>query len=412
MRSTLIVLEIAMSLVLLVGASLLIRSFVGLQNMPLGFEPRGLVSADVMLSFRREWTPADRAARRDAFLQQVRAIPGVTGVSIGMMPGGQGWRVLAPIQTDPDANGQTQRITESSAIFITPEYFRLTGMRLVQGRLPDSLTWLRSDSATGNEREIIVSRAMARRMWPAGNAIGARLSEAPTPGFTRAGRNDRSIVAGVVDDARLPGGRDVRWTMETYGPIPASLPEIPIVLRTTLGEREIIAAVRRVVAEYGKTLQAETGRPIGAILREMTVGDAYLRDSLAPARFAMALLTAFSLLALILSSVGLYGVIAYSVTQRTREIGVRVALGADTQSVKRLVVGGGVRLAALGVGIGIVAAFATTRLLSSLLYGVSPVDPTSFVGIAVLVVGIALAASYIPARRAVRIDPMEALRAD
>ena len=412
MRSTLIVLEIAMSLVLLVGASLLIRSFIGLQNMPLGFQPHGLVSADVMLGFRREWTPADRAVRREAFLEQVRGIPGVTGVSVGMMPGGQGWRVLAPMQTDPDASGQTQRITESSAIFFTPDYFRLTGMRLVQGRLPDSLTWQRGDSTTSAEREIVVSRAMARRLWPAGNAIGARLGEGRTPGFTRAGRNDRSVVVGVVDDARLPGGRDVRWMMETYVPIPASLPEIPLVLRTTLGEREIVAAIRRVVADYDRTLRAETGRPVGAILREMTVGDAYLRDSLAPARFAMALLTAFSLLALVLSGVGLYGVIAYSVTQRTREIGVRVALGADAQSVKRLVVGGGVRLAALGVGTGVIAAFATTRLLSSLLYGVSPVDPVSFVGITFLVVAIAVAASYIPARRAVQIDPMEALRAD
>jgi hypothetical protein len=380
--------------------------------MPLGFQPQGLVSADVMLGFRREWTAADRAARREAFLQQVRAIPGVTGVSVGMMPGGQGWRVLAPMETSPDANGQTQRIAESSTIFITPDYFRLTGMRLVQGRLPDSLTWLRGDSAPPAEREIVVSQAMARRMWPAGNAIGALLNEGGTPGFTRAGRSDRSVVVGVVDDARLPGGRDVRWTLETYTPIPAMLSEIPFVLRTTLGEREITAAVRRVVTDFDRTLRAETGRPFGAILREMTIGDAYLRDSLAPARFAMALLAAFSSLALILSSVGLYGVIAYSVMQRTREIGVRVALGADAQSIRRLVVGGGVQLAALGVGAGLIAAFGTTRVLSSLLYGVSPVDPASFVGISLLVVGIAVAASYIPARRATRIDPMEALRAD
>ena len=408
MRSSLIVIEIAMSLVLLVGASLLIRSFVGLQNMPLGFEPHGLISGDVWLNLPRESTLADRAARRDAFLEQLRAIPGVTGVSVGMMPGGQGWRAVGPTQTDPDANGQTRRITESSEIFITPEYFRLTGMKLVQGRLPDSLTWVGGDNAASNAAEIVVSRAMARRLWPDGGVIGARLGD----GKTRAGRSDRSVIVGVVDDARLPGGRDVRWTMETYVPIPPVLREIPFVLRATLGEREIVAAVRRVVVEYGRSLGADVGGSAGAFLREMTVGDAYLRDSLAPSRFAMALLTAFSLLALILSAVGLYGVIAYSVTQRTREIGVRVALGADAQSVRRLVVGGGVRLAALGVGIGVVGAFATTRLLSSLLYGVSPVDPVSFGGIATLVVGIAVAASYIPARRAVRIDPMEALRAD
>jgi putative ABC transport system permease protein len=286
-------------------------------------------------------------------------------------------------------------------------------MRLVQGRLPDPLTWRGGDSTASNAAEIVVSRAMARRLWPGGNAIGARLGD----GRMRAGRRDRSVIVGIVDDARLPGGRDVRWTMETYVPLPAVLREIPFVLRTTLGEREIVASVRRVVADFDRTLRAgselpEAGRPAGAMLREMTVGDAYLRDSLAPSRFAMALLTAFSLLALILSAVGLYGVIAYSVTQRTREIGVRVALGADARSVRQLVVGGGVRLAALGVAIGIVAALGTTRLLSSLLYRVSPVDPVSFGSIAGLVVVIAVAASYVPARRAVRIDPMEALRAD
>jgi putative ABC transport system permease protein len=411
MRSTLIVLEIAMSLVLLVGASLLIRSFVGLQKMPLGFQPHGLVAADVILTARREWTAADRAARRHALLQQIRAIPGVSGASVGMMPG-LGWRVLAPLETEPDANGQTQRITASTSTFITADYFRLTGMSLVEGRLPDSLTWRNTDDATASAAEIVISRSMARRLWPNANAIGARFGEGRTPGFTRAGRSDKYVVVGVVDDTHMPTGRDQRWMMEMFVPMPSMIMDVPFVLRTTLSEREIVTAVRRVAADLDHTLRAETGRPIGAILREITVGDAYIRDSLAPTRFAMALLTAFALLALILSGVGLYGVIAYSVTQRTREIGVRVALGADARSVKQLVIGGGVKLAALGVAIGVIAAFATTRLLSSLLYGVSPADPASFVGIAALVVGIALAASYIPARRAVRIDPMEALRAD
>ena len=151
---------------------------------------------------------------------------------------------------------------------------------------------------------------------------------------------------------------------------------------------------------------------MGAILREVTVGDTYLSEALAPTRFAMALLGAFSTIALVLSAVGLYGVISYAVSQRTREIGVRVALGADARSVLRLVVGDGVRLAALGVAIGLAVAFASTRVLASLLYGVTPADPVSFVSIALLVVAVALAASVIPARRATRIDPMEALRAD
>jgi predicted permease len=413
MRSTLIVLEIAMSLVLLVGASLLVRSFVALQRMPLGFEPHGLVSADVMLGFRREWTPAERAARRNVLLDRLRAIPGVTGISMGMMPG-LGWHALSPLQTDPDASGQSKRITEFATVFVTPSFFRLAGMSLVDGRLPDSLTWSRvaDDTAPSAPAEVVVSRALARRFWPDGRAIGARLREGRVGPFVRAGRSDVYTVVGVVDDVRMPGGRDVRWTMELYVPLPSRISELPVVFRTTIPEREIVASVRRVVAEFDRTLRAENTRPLGALLREMVVGDAYLRDSLAPARFAMALLAAFAIIALVLSAVGLYGVIAYSVTQRTREIGVRVALGADARSVRRLVVGGGLRLTTLGIVIGIAAATASTRVLASLLYGVSPADPVSFTAIVVLVMTIALAASYIPARRATRIDPMEALRAD
>ena len=413
LRSGLIVLEIALSLVLLIGAGLLVRSFLALQRMPLGFQPHGLVAADVMFSFRREWTPAQREARRDELIERLRAMPGVIDAGIGMMPG-QGWRALSTLESDPDANGNTKSISEFASIFITPNYFRIAGMSLVAGRLPDSLAWPRAslgDDAPASA-EIVVSRALAQRFWPNGSAVGARLNEKQVGPFVRAGRSSAYTVVGVVDDARLPGGRDARWTLETYTPMPMRLPEAPILLRTKLPERQLIPAIRRVVAEFDQHSSRETKGPFGTILREVTIGDTYLSESLAPTRFAMALLAAFSAIALILSAVGLYGVIAYSVTQRTREIGVRVALGADGASVKRLVVGGGIRLTALGIGLGVAGAIASTRVLAHLLYGVTPADPVTFVAIAVLVVVIALAASYIPAGRATRIDPMEALRAD
>ena len=158
---------------------------------------------------------------------------------------------------------------------------------------------------------------------------------------------------------------------------------------------------------------------VASKLRESTQATSVVLDdasrrseSLAPTRFAMALLVAFSSIAVVLSAIGLYGVIAYSVSQRTREIGVRMAMGADARSVRQLIVGDGLRLAALGVVLGISAAIASTRALAGLLYGVSPEDPASFIAIVVLVVGIAAVASYMPARRAMRIDPTEALRAD
>jgi hypothetical protein len=329
-----------------------------------------------------------------------------------MMPG-LGWH-RSGFESDPDANGNTRSISECATVFITPNYFRVAGMSLVAGRLPDSLAWPRATlgEAPPLAAEIVVSRALAQRFWPNGGAIGARLTESRTGPLIAPGGGRSYTVVGVVDDARLPGGRDARWTMETYEPMPMRLPEVPVLLRTRLPAEQVIPSIRRVVAEFDRTSSAETRGPFGTILREVTVGDTYLRESLAPTRFAMALLVAFSLLALVLSAVGLYGVIAYSVTQRTREIGVRVALGADAASVRRLVVGDGLRLTTVGVVLGVVAAAVSTRVLAHLLYGVGPLDPTSFVAIVGLVVAIAFVASWVPARRAVRIDPTEALRAD
>jgi ABC-type antimicrobial peptide transport system permease subunit len=185
-----------------------------------------------------------------------------------------------------------------------------------------------------------------------------------------------------------------------------------VLLRTSRPEREITAAIRRVVAEFARVLNAASGIPTIAVVQSVTSGDRYLGDSLAPTRFAMALLVAFAVVAIVLTTVGLYGVIAYGVSQRTRELGVRLALGARAQTVAVMVVGGGLRLAAAGIVIGVAAAAAATRLLESLLYGVTPADPVTFATIASVVAAIALAASYVPARRAVRVDPTQALRAD
>jgi ABC-type antimicrobial peptide transport system permease subunit len=199
--------------------------------------------------------------------------------------------------------------------------------------------------------------------------------------------------------------------MEIYSPMPSILRDALVLLRTSLPEKDVVSSIRRVVADFDRTFPGETGLP-SSIVREITVGDTYLRESLAPTRFAMALLGAFAGLALVLSGVGLYGVIAYGVTQRTREIGVRIALGAEPASVRRLVVAGGLRLTALGIAIGLAAAAVSTRVLAHLLYGVTPADPVTYATIAAIVVAIALAASYVPAGRAMRIDPTEALRAD
>ncbi|MEX2177737.1 MAG: ADOP family duplicated permease [Gemmatimonadaceae bacterium] len=398
-RSALIVGEIALSLVLLVAAGLLVRSFAALQATPLNFEPRGLVSTNVIMMFPRDWSIEARAARRAELLEQVRAIPGVSEATYGMMPG-LGWLHYG-LEAET-ADGQSIPLGESSTTFVTQDYFRITGMQVVEGRLPDP------QAGTMDPPEVLVNRSLANRVWGPGNAVGKQLRERQGP----PGPSQQLRIVGVVEDIQLPSRRSVASATNVYAPVPQRLGDVPALLRTTLSEAEITAAIRRAVAEFDVTLRAASRHPYGAIVRSVTVGESFIREELAPTRFAMALLLAFALVALVLSAVGLYGVIAYSVTQRTREIGVRVALGADQRSVERLVVGAGLKLTAIGLVVGLLGAFASTRLLTGLLYGVSPVDPVSFVAIALLMVAIALVASYMPARRAVRIDPMTALRAE
>jgi putative ABC transport system permease protein len=399
LRSALIGGEIAMSLVLLVGAALLVRSFAALQATPLNFEPKGLVSTNIMTFFPRDWSIESREALRAEMLDRLRTIPGVIEATNGMMPG-LGW--LQFNLAAETADGQSIPLGEASTTFITPDYFRVAGMQVVEGRLPDQ------EAATAQPREVLVNRSLANRLWGPGNAVGKHLFDQKEP----AGLAERLRVIGVVADIQLPNRHSFAPAANVYQPMPRRLGDVPVVLRTTLSKAEITAAIRGVVANYDVRLRAASGFPYGAIVRSVTIGETFIRDQLAPSRFAMALLLAFAVIALLLSAVGLYGVIAYSVTQRTREIGVRVALGADGRNVHRLVVGEGLRLTSVGIAAGLLGAMAGTRLLAGLLYGVSPADPASFATIALLVAVIAFVASYVPARRAMRIDPVVALRVD
>ena len=399
LRSALIVSEIAMSLVLLVGAGLLVRSFAALQATPLNFEPQGLVSTNVMMMFPDEWSIEARAARRDEMLERLRAIPGVTEATLGTMPGRGRLGFSLEAET---ADAQSISVGDSFTTWISPDYFRITGMQVVEGRLPDP------EAATAQPGEVLVNRSLANRFWGPGNAVGKHLLHKDGP----PGLSERFRVVGVVADIQRPSRRNAAAAADIYELMPQQITNAPVLLRTTLSAAEVTGAIRRSVADYDVTLRAASGARYGAIVQTVTIGETFIRDQLAPTRFAMALLLAFAVIALVLSAVGLYSVIAYSVTQRTREIGVRVALGADHRSVARLVVGAGLRLTTIGLIVGLGAALASTRLLSGLLYGVSPADPASFVLIALLVGVIALLASYLPARRAVRIDPIAALRAE
>jgi putative ABC transport system permease protein len=191
---------------------------------------------------------------------------------------------------------------------------------------------------------------------------------------------------------------DRRW-LQVYSFVSPKVGDVPVLMRTRRHGPDVTVMMERAIASVDRRI----------VVRPALSGDVYLRDSLAPTKFAMALLTAFAIIALVLAAVGLYGVIAYSVNQRTREIGVRVALGAEPRAVMGLVLGGGIRLALAGVVIGAAAAGAA-RVLRSMVYGVGPGDPWTFVVIGVVVGGVAILASYVPARRALRVEPVEALR--
>jgi predicted permease len=404
LRAVLIVGEIALSLVLLAGAGLLVRSFVALERTPLGFDPRGLVSFDILLPLRK-MNLDQRLAFEKTILERFRGTPGVTGAAIGTLPG-EPYHAFGQVLTaGPDLSPSARSISSGFGTnFVTPDYFRVTHMSL-EGRAPDDpfggaqareagIMQPSAGTAAPTTEDVVVSREMARQLWPGEPAIGRQITSSG-----RRGVDGHYRVVGIVDDVRIPG-RNAPIEPQLYErPVPA---EVPIVARVSGSPSDAVPILRHVIAETDPRVVAQIA----------IIGDEFIRDALAPTRFAMALLGAFSLIALVLSSAGLYGVIAYSVTQRTREIGVRVALGAAPRNIMRLVVGNGLGLAGAGVAIGLVGALAATRALRGLLYGVTPGDPVTLGGIALLVGAIAVLASYVPARRALRIDPTEALRAD
>jgi hypothetical protein len=309
-------------------------------------------------------------------------------------------------------------VSQFQKTWINGDYFGTSRITLLVGRAPRSTP---SDTAPtqpfdGLSEEVVVSRDLARRITPDGNAIGMRirrLSEsvrgprAPaTPGPANAPasppKNTWSTIVGIASDVHLPGPHGDFDTYQLYT-LPLRRMIVPtFVVRLAAVPPNVESLLRTTIQSVVPTL----------IVRRARVADDYLREALAPTRFTLALLSAFSFVALVLSVVGLYGSIAYTVSQRTRELGIRIALGASSRAVTRLVVGDGVRLVFVGLIIGVATAVASTRTLASLLYAVSSGDLATFLVIAVLVTAIALAASYVPARRAARIDPVDALRLD
>lgn len=392
LRNLLVVGEIALSLVLLTGAGLLARSFLRLTEVPLGFDPHHVLLADVYRSLRFESrNPLQNQAIESAFfhdvLERVRALPEVedaaatTHYPVSVFNG-----IGASSQTVRGAE-PTQIAREVSVASISPDYFRTIGIRLLKGRFFDD------HDVPGATGIVILNESLARTVFHGRDPVGQQVSIAGAKGPWK-------TVVGVAADTRNYMLSQQAWPEIFLPYAQRPYPFVTLVVRARRDPLELAGVVTKMVQSLDKN------QPVSKI----QTMDELVAESVAPQRFKMLLLGLFALLALFLAAVGIYGVMSYSVSQRTHEIGVRMALGAQKNDVLRVVVGQGMVLALIGVGVGISAALVLTRLLASLLYGVKPTDLLTFAAVSLILIGVALLACYIPARRAAKVEPIVALR--
>ncbi len=374
-RSVLAVAQVALAIVMLTGAGLLLRNFVERITVPLGFRPEGTLGVELPWSAR---------PRMDELLERIRAIPGVQAAGAGTAfphepPGTSGG---FEIEGRPKTPGEMPR---AGKMVVTPDFFRAAGIALRKGRFTSA-----ADTAEAPP-VAVVSEALARRYFAGVDPIGKRIRWSG-PWCT---------VVGVVGDVKgfgvdgpplpaiyLPRGQ-VGWDNGVY-----------VIARTAVPPSSLAPAARKEIRSWNKTILINRLAPIEDLLSA----------SVAVPRFYMLLVAAFAAIALAIAAVGVYGTLYYLVTQRTHEIGVRMALGAQPADLRQTIVGQGLALVLTGLVFGLAGAWALTRLLASLLFRVRPNDAATFVAASLVLIAVGLLACYIPARRATKIDPMEALR--
>jgi len=393
LRKLLVAAQMALSVVLLVSAGLLVRSFINLQNVDIGFDAGNLFSAQLVLPRGRYEQPARRDLLAEQLLDGVRSMPGIVsatqahGMPPNFMTSGNDFEIRGVTLSEADANGARANN------YVRGDFFATLGIRMLEGRTFTS-DELRSGGA------IIVNQAAAQHFWPEGNALGAEV---------KWGR-DWATVIGVADDVASAGLMRGKGEPQFYLPYsadraPTNLgepPSILLIVRATGDSAVAMASVRSAT----RALDPEIAIPY--ILPTETA----FASTIDGPRFNMMLLAGFAVIALLLAAVGLAAVIGYEVAERTHEFGIRMALGARTESVRRLAMKHGLTPAFAGVVIGVIGALGATQLATSLLHGVAPRDPLTFAAVVAVLVLVALGASWLPARRATRVDPITALRAE
>jgi putative ABC transport system permease protein len=399
-RSVLVVIELAMAMVLLVGAALLIRTFHDSLSVNPGFQTHNILTMDMSLRGVRFQKTASVAEVVREGRQRLESLPGVEAAAAACcLPLGGGYGLPFNIEGRPPTNGPFTG--GGSWRSVSPAYFEVFRISLLRGRTFTD----RDDGAA--EPVVVITEAMAKQFWPKGDELGARITigKGMGPQFDEPPRE----IIGVVGDVRDNGlNYDPQPTM--YVPLAQVKDRLTALDATPLPMQWFIRTrvePHSLTHEIEQELRAASGGlPVGTV-QSM---DQVLAHSIASEQFNMMLLTTFAAIALFLAGIGIYGIMAYSVQQRTREIGIRMALGATPQAVRRTMVVHGMILGLIGVSLGVAGGLALTRLLRSLLYGVEPWDPLAFVLTAVLLSAVALFACYVPARRASRVNPMVALR--
>lgn len=407
LRSSLVVVQVATTLVLLIGAGLMIRSFYLLQKVNPGFSHEHLTSFSIALPQKKYADDDQQASFYNRLLENIRALPGVESAAAasGLPLGNNGWQTSFTIDGQPPP--ERDRVPLMEACLVTPDYFRAMNIPVLRGRVftdrDDRSHLAGRDLSKLNENErtvagitsIVIDEEFAKRHWPNEDPVGKRIM--------LGGGNDgpKLEVLGVVGRVKMESLNQNSDRVQGYFAFhqnPSS--SMTVIIKGASDPNQLISSVRTAVKEIDPDQPIYNPRTMDEIRAESVQGE----------RLNLTLLSLFAGIALVLAIVGIYGVMSYSVTQRTHEIGIRMAVGARPRDVFKMILGHGMKLALIGVGVGLIGAFLLTRLMETMLFGVQPTDVTTFASISMLLITVALLACYLPGRRATKVEPTVSLR--